>query len=176
MHRIELPKTTRAFDVAFSPDGAFFAAALFSVATGQCHAAIWSATTYELNRELTGHRNIVWSLAWAPDGQSLVTASADKTLRLWSLAPKAKPTIMKGHTGVVKCVRLSHDGSKIVSASSDKTVRIWSTSTGAHLGTHTFAKPVAALEFFADDERLITGECPHGGGHSAIQIISVSTS
>ena len=75
------------------------------------------------------------SAAFSPDGQRIVTASADKTARVWDAAtgkPIGEP--LKGHEGAVKSAAFSPDGKRIVTASLDKTARIWDAATGKPIG------------------------------------------
>ena len=44
---------------------------------------LWDVGSGELRRRLTGHRNRPVALAWAPDGHTLATGGADRTVRLW---------------------------------------------------------------------------------------------
>lgn len=176
LHRLELPATARVFDLEFSPDGASFAAPIFNLATGKSTTLVWNAKTYELVRELKGHTNIIWSLAWAPDGLSLVTASADKSIRRWPLAAKAKATVLKGHQGVVRRVRFSPDGATILSSCSNGTLRLWNAASGAERAVHTFDHGVQAFDVFDDGARVILGLSPPGsknGVRSELEIRSV---
>jgi WD40 repeat protein len=49
-------------------------------------ASIWDAETGALLTTLEGHTGEVYSVAFSPDGERVVTASSDKTARLWSAA------------------------------------------------------------------------------------------
>ncbi len=71
-------------------------------------------------------RGAVWSAAFSPDGKRIVTASDDKTARIWDAAtgkPIGEP--LKGHEDTVRSAAFSPDGKRIVTASDDKTARIW---------------------------------------------------
>jgi tricorn protease-like protein len=79
---------------------------------------------------LAGHTDFVLSAAFSPEGQKIVSASADKTVRVWSAATGDCEQTMTGHTSTVTSAAFSPDGLKIVSASYDRTVRVWDVASG----------------------------------------------
>jgi WD40 repeat protein len=71
------------------------------------------------------HKGKVRSAAWSPDGKRLVTASEDKTARVWNADGSGDPIVLSGHAGSVNSAAWSPDGKRIVTASWDRTARIW---------------------------------------------------
>ena len=77
--------------------------------------------------ELVGHRNWVLAVHCNPKVdaiESMVSASEDNTLKLWSRKGELLRTL-SGHQSGVLDVCFSPDGAYLVSASQDHTIRLW---------------------------------------------------
>jgi hypothetical protein len=72
----------------------------------------------------------VYALSWAPDGQTLISASLDNTIRQWEPASGREIRRLVGHGSAVSAVAYSPDGKTLASASWDETIRLWETATG----------------------------------------------
>src|SRR6202034_4225986 len=81
--------------------------------------------------------NWVRSAAFSPDGKRIVTASNDKTARIWDAASGQQLMMLSGHQDVVASAAFSPDGTRIVTASYDKTARVWDAATGKQLAVLT---------------------------------------
>jgi WD40 repeat protein len=73
---------------------------------------------------LIGHSDWIRSLAFSPDGKTLLSSSNDKTVRLWDLETGQLLYLLTGHRERVKCVGISPDG-LLISCSADAQVRVW---------------------------------------------------
>ncbi|KAI0046361.1 WD40 repeat-like protein [Auriscalpium vulgare] len=107
-----------------------------------------------------GHKGVVYSVAFSPDGSRFVSGSGDNTIRIWNTEtgqPMGPP--LKGHTNYVLSVAFSPDGMRIVSGSSDNSIRIWDAETGQPVGTplegHTDS--VWSAAFSPDGKRVVSG-------------------
>jgi len=93
---------------------------------------VWHLTRNEQTygvprRSLTGHNHFVQDIAISSDGQFALSASWDKTLRLWDLNSGTTTRRFVGHTNDVLSVSFSPDNRQIVSGSRDKTIKLWNT-------------------------------------------------
>merc|ERR1712048_137804 len=74
-----------------------------------------------------GHSECVQDVVLSSDGQFALSASWDKTMRLWDLNTGVTARTFQGHTKDVFSVAFSGDNRQIVSGSRDKTIKLWNT-------------------------------------------------
>jgi WD40 repeat protein len=74
---------------------------------------------------LQGHKNVVHSVGFSPDGLQLASGSWDRTIRLWDVMPGTQTAILEGHSAEVLFVAFSPDGLQLASGSCDGTIRLW---------------------------------------------------
>ena len=74
-----------------------------------------------------GHNHFVQDIVISSDGQYALSASWDKTLRLWDFNAGKTTRRFIGHTNDVLSVSFSADNRQIVSGSRDKTIKLWNT-------------------------------------------------
>ncbi|KAF8997096.1 hypothetical protein BDQ17DRAFT_1512198 [Cyathus striatus] len=79
---------------------------------------------------LEGHSCWVRSVAISQDGATIVSDSADMTVRVWNSHSGKLLNELKGHSDKVRSVAISQDGATIVSGSDDRTVRVWNSYSG----------------------------------------------
>src|SRR6516165_11684823 len=66
----------------------------------------------------------LWRAVFSPDGDRILTASWDKTAKLWDAA-SGKLIASFDHQGSVWHAAFSPDGARILTASADKTAKLW---------------------------------------------------
>ena len=107
--------------VAWSPNG--HAILMGGVETG----IIWSLV---INRQVAAiqsgrHEQVLSSVAWSPDGSLFVSASWDRTVRIWDSDNGLEKKVLDDHSGVLDSVAWSPDGKYIVSAGDDVAIIVW---------------------------------------------------
>ena len=83
------------------------------------------------SRTLEGHTRNVNSVAFSPDGRTIVSGSSDDTLRIWDAITGKHMQTLEGHTDSVYSVAFSPNGRIVASGSNDDTLRIWRLSLPA---------------------------------------------
>lgn len=83
-------------------------------------------TTQEINR-LEGHKDEVYGVSFSLDGQTIATASEDKTAKLWSRDGRDLEQSLRGHSERVWSVSFSPYNQKTIATTSwDGTIKLWS--------------------------------------------------
>ena len=83
-----------------------------------------------LSRAFVGHTTYISRFSVDPGGARFVTASDDKTARIWDLAT-GESLALVGHTDEVWNAQFSADGRTVATAGKDGTLRLWDAATGA---------------------------------------------
>ncbi|KAN0065121.1 hypothetical protein ACQY0O_001618 [Thecaphora frezii] len=87
-------------------------------------AKVWKG--WQCVATFKGHQQAVWAVT-AVDEDRILTASADKTIRLWSIARPGQPlATFTGHTDAVRGLVLLHGGASFASCGNDGTVNLYS--------------------------------------------------
>jgi tricorn protease-like protein len=127
--------------VAFSPDGKTLAAAGWVWDTdpdldpdsdtdsddGEGTVRFWSVDTGAKIADLQGQKEIIYSLAYTPDGASLVTGSHDGSVKVWDVATREVRAARRYRRRVDE-VRVTRDGKNLVVTAVNK-VMFWEMST-----------------------------------------------
>lgn len=107
---------------------------------------------------LKGHKDAVWSVAVTPDGERVVSASWDGTLKVWELASGKCTATFKGHEGGVYGIAVTPDSKRAVSGSRDNTLKVWDLASGKCMVTcKGHKRRVGSVAVTPDGKRAISG-------------------
>src|SRR3989338_6059898 len=106
-----------------------------------------------------GHKKVIRSLSFSPDGNIIVSGGLDRTIKLWDAHKMSLLTTLSGHTGSVNSIAISPDGGLLASGGDDKIVRLWDIkkrSSIAALSGHNGS--VFSVAFSPDGGLLASGD------------------
>jgi len=104
---------------------------------------------------LSGHTGAVQRVLWTRDGQNVITAGDDGSLRLWHLA-RREVEVRPAHSSGVSALALSPDGSTLASAGKEGTLALWSLAAWMPRRFPGHAGPVLDLTFSRDGTKVAT--------------------
>jgi WD40 repeat protein/serine/threonine protein kinase len=141
--------TGAAYGVTFSPDGGCLAYGVDG------DVILWDLTAGRTLFHLPGHERFATSVAFSPDGRSLVSGSFKGLVRVWDALNGRLIRTITAHDDPITCVLFRPDGLRLATASFDRLVKIWDVTTGQPVRTMTgHTGLVLGLAFSHDGRRL----------------------
>jgi len=170
-------RTVRARDGPISALAANFGrGAAASCSMGSRVVRTWDLRRGECTAELRGHLGEVTALAIGAE-RSLLSASADRTLRVWSCfgsGGQAAPVcraVLSGHTGAICAAAADFERARAASGSRDRSVRVWDLASAACIAAlEDLSWPVYSIA--AD---FVTGLLLAGSGQGALRVWRVGS-
>ncbi len=117
----------------------------------------------ELLHQSNGYFSEVYTLAFSPDGQWLVSGHgdithADDAIKVWQVSDGKLMHNLLGHSHWVYSLAIANDSETIISGSLDGTIQWWQLTTGTKLPQLLDHKSaVNAISLTEDGQRLVTG-------------------
>ena len=106
-------------------------------------AKVWRH--WECVATFKGHEQSVWAVL-AVDHDRVLTASADKTIRLWSISSPAKPlAVFGGHADAVRGLTLLEGGESFASCGNDGNINLYSLHGASSSAGSAPIQPVQTL-------------------------------
>lgn len=121
------------WSLAFSPDDS-----LVALGWQSGKIAVWdiqSKTTLWDNPKAHVENKPVTSLEFSPDGKSLLSASSDRTGKLWDTRTGQLIYTLAGHTDFLTAATFSPDGRRILTAAYDHKAKLWDAEHGREIMT-----------------------------------------
>jgi WD40 repeat protein len=104
------------------------------------------------------HSDLVWSVAFSPDGRTALSGSGDKTIKLWDVATERLLRTFTGHSDRISSVAFSPDGRTFLSGSRDQTIKLWDALSGREIRTLTgHTGWVFSVAFSPDGRTALSG-------------------
>lgn len=112
--------------VAWSKDGSL------ATAGADRKIKLWNGEGKE-EATLEGHKDWITDVEFSPDGQTLATASHDRTARLWDVKERKETSALGPHASTCWCVAFSPDGSQLAVGTHNAGVRLWNLASKAEV-------------------------------------------
>lgn len=129
-----------------------------AVVVGDDHIVhLIDVTSGRLIQTLPGHEDWVRTIAFSPNGTTLLTAGSDRRILKWDLEEK-RWGIFATENASIEAIAFSPDGSLVAAVGFDSTVRIFEVATGRKVASLKCPSgDLRAIAFSPDGQRLAAG-------------------
>jgi WD40 repeat protein/serine/threonine protein kinase len=118
----------------------------------------WQRQIHLRSMALRGHTGPILAVAYSPDGQRIVTGSADQSGRAWDANNGRELFRLRGHSAPIQAVAFSSDGKRVATASWDRTAMVWDAANGSNLfALRGHQAAVLSVAFSLSGHRIVTG-------------------
>ena len=129
-----------------------------AVERAMSHAPLFQAKAEGLvsySGSLKGHKDLVSSAAFSPDGHWIASSSKDLTIGIWKAEDRSLVASLTGHRKLVRKVAFSPDGKLLASVSSDQTLKFWEAPDWKCVATLTGHEDIIPTLAFSPKGRLV---------------------
>lgn len=105
--------------VSFSPDGALIAS---SNSNGAIRIEKESGQVLKI---MEGHRGVVYSTAFSPDGKHLISGGEDQSVKIWDVKTGEMIKSLEESRSKIDRVRFSPNGHFVIAASQNSMIKLW---------------------------------------------------
>lgn len=118
---------------------------------------IWERSSWHCLMTLHGHRHVVSTICFSPDGRILASGSWDGTVQLWEVASGQNLATLQNESVLIRSIAFSPDGSTLASGSATQ-LSLWDVQKAERLATlHGHQAGINAICFRADGRILASG-------------------
>lgn len=129
--------------------------------TSDTEIILWQLYSGQRVGSLQDHADEVTCLTMSPSGQTLISGSADRTIKFWDLRKKKVIRTLggyfSGHLDRVVALAVSPDNQTLLSCGANNSLKIWDVNYGREIQNIAFSAAVTCLVFSPNGQLFCNG-------------------